>query len=200
MAYVAMSRQSYVAMPLSEAQLATMSPSQVSLELSVLESLKTKLLKKQEAIEKRDLETQAAMKEEDEEHTRTLKRQPKRLKEALASKRLKEAHKDRDRRPEALASLERTYSFEDLETLASLKRTYEKPDEKQRLKCEVQHGLLVDEIAAKRSSKPGESDSAKLTWSPGAGAIASHYRGLAIESLAAKARLHQKYQGSLPCH
>ena len=43
MAYVAMNRQSHVAMPLSDAQLATMSPSQVSLELSVVESLKTKL-------------------------------------------------------------------------------------------------------------------------------------------------------------
>ena len=116
MAYVAMSRQSYVAMPLSEAQLATMRPSQLSLELSVLESLKTKLLKKQEAIEKRDLETQAAMKEEDEQHTRTLKRQSKRLKEAMAR-----------RRSYGPLPLGRTYSFEDLETLASLKRTYEPP-------------------------------------------------------------------------
>ena len=88
----------------------------------------------------------------------------------------------------------------DLETLEELKGTYEQPDKKQRLTCEFQHGFLVDEITAKRISKPGESDSSKLIWSPGAEAIASHYLGLAIESLAAKARLHQKYQGSLPGH
>ena len=180
MAYVAMSRQSYVAMPLAEAQLATTSPSQVRLELSVLESLKTKLLKKQEAIEKRDLETQAAMKEEDEEHTRTLKRQSKRLKEAMGR-----------RRSYGPLPLERTYSFEDLETLASLKRTYEPQVKIQTWTCEFQHVLLVDELTAKRISKPGESDSSKSIWSPGAEAIASHHRGLAkakVDMLLAKAR------------
>jgi hypothetical protein len=130
-------------------------------------------LKKQEAIEKRDLETQAAMKEEYEEYEITLKRQSKRLKEALASKRL------RDQQPEALASLERTYSVEDLETLASLKRTYEPPVKIQRLTCEFQHVLLVDELTAKRMS-------------PGAEAIASHHRGLAkakVDMLLAKAKV-----------
>ena len=181
MAYVAMSRQSYVAMPLSEAQLATMSPSQLSLEISVLESLKTKLLKKQVAIEKRDLETQAAMKEKDEEHTRTLKRQSKRLKEAM----------DR-RRSYGPLPLERTYSFEDLETWASLKRTYELPVKIQSLTCECQHVHLVDELSAKRISKPGESDSSKSIWSPGAEAIASHHRGLAkakVDMLLAEAKV-----------
>ena len=82
MAYVAMSHQSHVAMPLSEAQLATMSPSQISLELKVLDSLKTKLLKAQGIHKVRDLETQAAIEEEqeDEEHTKTLKRQAKSFK------------------------------------------------------------------------------------------------------------------------
>ena len=60
-----------------------------------------------------------------------------------------------------------TYSVADLETLEELKRTYEQPDKKQRLTCEFQHGLLVDEITAKRISKPGESDSSKSIWSPG---------------------------------
>ena len=95
----------------------------------------------------------------------------------------------------------------DLETLEELKGTYEQPDKKQRLTCEFQHGLSeawrvrhFKEDSAKRISKPGESDTSKLIWNPGAEGIRSHYRGLAIESLAAKARLHQKYQGSLPGH
>jgi hypothetical protein len=178
MAYVAMSRRSYFTKPLSaesESQLQTMSLSQLQIERSVLESIKTKLLKKQEALEKRDRETQAAMKVEAEalEEERTLKRQSIRLKEALASKRL------RDQQPEALASLERTYSVEDLETLASLKRTYEPPVKIQRLTCEFQHVLLVDELTAKRMS-------------PGAEAIASHHRGLAkakVDMLLAKAKV-----------
>ena len=212
MAYVAMSRRSYFTKPLSaesESQLQTMSLSQLQIERSVLESIKTKLLNKQEALEKEDRETQAAMKEEYEELEKSnrLKRQSNRLKEpssrAIAfSKQMKDRlaamkeAQDKDLDP----SLAMTYSFEDLETLASLKRTYEQPDKKQRLTCEFQHGLLVDEIAAKRISKPDGSDRSTLIWSPGAEAIASHYRGLAIESLAAKARLHQKYQGSLPGH
>ena len=72
MAYVAMSRQSYVAMPLSEAQLATMSPSQVRPELKVLEGIKQKLLKAQ-GIHKVEEE------QEDEEH-KLLKRQAQLLK------------------------------------------------------------------------------------------------------------------------
>ena len=106
------------------------------------------------------LEEQSA--KEAEKHKKTLKRQAKFLKEAM------------DRRPE-------------VETLASLKRTYEfQPDKKQRPTCEFQHVLLGDEIAAKRISKPGESDSSKSIWSPGE--IAQKHRGLAIESLLAKAR------------
>ena len=85
-----------------------------------------------------------------------------------------------------------TYSSDDLETLAFLKKTYEPQDEKQRPTCEFQHGRLVDEIAAKRISKPGKSDSSKLTWSPDAEAIASHARGPASESLVAKARFQEK--------
>ena len=108
---------------------------------------------------------------------------------------MKEAQ-DKDLDP----SLAMTYSVADLETLKELKRTYEQPDKKQRSTCEFQHGLLVDEITAKRISKPGESDTSKLIWSPGAEAIRSQAYLLAIESLAAKARLHQKYQGSLPGH
>ena len=167
MAYVAMSRRSYFTKPLSaesESQLQTMSLSQLQIERSVLESINTKLLKKQEALEKRDRETQAAMEVEAEalEKERTLKRQSIRLKEALASKRL------RDQQPEpssgAIAfskqmkdrlaamkeaqeaamkdpSLAMTYSVADLETLEELKRTYEQPDKKQSLTCEFQNGL-----------------------------------------------------------
>ena len=86
MAYVAMSRRSYFTKPLSaesESQLQTMSLSQLQIERSVLESINTKLLKKQEALEKRDRETQAAMKEEYEEYEKSnrLKRPSNRLKE-----------------------------------------------------------------------------------------------------------------------
>ena len=75
MAYVAMSHQSHVAMPLSQSQLATMSPSQVRLELKVLEGIKLKLLKAQ-GIHK-------VKEEQDEEHkllkwqAQLLKRQAK---------------------------------------------------------------------------------------------------------------------------
>ena len=89
-------------------------------------------------------------------------------------------------------SLAMTYSFEDLETLTSLNRTYEPPVKMQRLNCEFQHVVLVDEIIAKRISKPGESDSSKSTWSPGAEAIASHHRGLAkakVDMYLAKAKV-----------
>ena len=58
--------------------------------------------------------------------------------------------------------------------------------------CEFQHVLLVDELTAKRISKPGESDSSKSTWSPGAEAIASHHRGLAkakVDMYLAKAKV-----------
>ena len=86
MAYVAMSRRSYFAKPLSaesESQLQTMSLSQLHIESSVLESIKTKLLKKQEALEKEDRETQAQMKEEYEQYEKSLrlKRQSNRPKE-----------------------------------------------------------------------------------------------------------------------
>ena len=86
MAYVAMSRQSYFTKPLSaesESQLQTMSLSQLQIECSVLESIKTKLLQKQEALEERDRETQAQMKEEYEQYQKLLrlKRQSNRLKE-----------------------------------------------------------------------------------------------------------------------
>ena len=81
-----MSRRSYFAKPLSaesESQLQTMSLSQLHIESSVLESIKTKLLKKQEALEKEDRETQAQMKEEYEQYEKSLrlKRQSNRLKE-----------------------------------------------------------------------------------------------------------------------
>ena len=145
------------------------------LELLRLEALKTELLKQQGIYKVSELVLEEQSAKEAEKHKKTLKRQAKFLKEAM------------DQRPE-------------VETLASLKRTYEQPDEKQRSTCEFQHGLLVDEIAAKRISKPGESDTSKLIWSPGAEAIRSQTYLLAIESLAAKARLHQKYQGSLPGH
>ena len=121
------------------------------------------------------------MKEEYEEYTRTLKRQSKQLKEAL----------DR-RRSYGPLPLERTYSFEDLETLASLKRTYEPPAKIQTWTCEFQHVLLVDELTAKRNSKPGDSDSSKSIWSPGAEAVASHHRGLAkakVDMLLAEAKV-----------
>ena len=148
MAYVAMSRRSYFTKPLSaesESQLQTMSLSQLQIECSVLESIKTKLLKKQEALEKMDRETQAAMKEEYEEYEKSLKeyrlkRQSNRLKEpssiAIAfSKRMKYRDEmiaqDKDLDP----SLAMTYSFEDLETLTSLNRTYEPPVKMQRLNC-----------------------------------------------------------------
>ena len=90
-----MSRQ-----PLSEAQLATMNPSQLSLELSVLEWLKTKLLKQQGIYKASELVLEEQSAKEAEKHKKTLKRQAKVLKEA------------EDRRPE-------------VETLVSLKRTYE---------------------------------------------------------------------------
>ena len=95
--------------------------------------------------------------------------------------------------------LERTYSFEDHKTLASLKRTYEPPVTIQRLTCGFQHVLLVDEIAAKRISKPGESDSSMKSggshqtlptgsaWMT-SGEIAQKYRGQAIETFLAEAR------------
>ena len=80
MAHVAMSRQSYVAMPLSEAQFATMSPSQVNLELQVLDSLKTKQLKAQGIHKVSDLVLEEQGAKAEEEHTKTLKRQAKLLK------------------------------------------------------------------------------------------------------------------------
>ena len=205
MAYVAMSRRSYFTKPLSaesESQLQTMSLSQLQIERSVLESIKTKLLKKQEALEKRDRETQAAMKEEYEEYEKSLKeyrlkRQSNRLKEpssrAIAfSKQMKDRHEMIAQDNYLEPSLAMTYSFEDLETLTSLNRTYEPPVNMQSLICEFQHVLLVDEIIAKRISKPGESDSSKSIWSPGAEAIASHHRGLAkakVDMLLAKAKV-----------
>jgi hypothetical protein len=67
MAYVAMSRRSYFTKLLSaesESQLQTISLSQLQIERSVLEPIKTNLLKKQEPIEKRDREMQEAMKVE----------------------------------------------------------------------------------------------------------------------------------------
>ena len=86
MAYVAMSRRSYFTKPLSaesESQLQTMSLSQLQIECSVLESIKTKMLQKQEALGERDRETQAQMKEEYEQYEKSLrlKRQSNRLKE-----------------------------------------------------------------------------------------------------------------------
>ena len=126
-----------------------------------------------------------------------LKQQSNRMKEpssiAIAfSKRMKYRDEmiaqDKDLDP----FLAMTYSFEDVETLTSLNRTYEPPVKMQRLSCEVQHVLLVDEIIAKRISKPGESDSSKSTWSPGAEAIASHHRGLAkakVDMLLAEAKV-----------
>ena len=107
MVYVAMSRQSYGLRTLSEAQLATMSPSQVSLELQVLDSLKTKLLKAQGIHKVSNLVLEEQLAREEEEHKKTLKRQAKLLKEAM------------DQRPE-------------VETLASRKRTYEPPAKIQR--------------------------------------------------------------------
>ena len=167
MAYVAMSRRSYFTKPLSaesESQLQTMSLSQLQIERSVLESIKTKLLNKQEALEKEDRETQAAMKEEYEEYERTLKRNFNRVKEAFKSKRMKDrlaAMKEAQEHKDLDPSLAETYSVDDLETLASLKRTYEQPDKKQRLTCEFQHGLSeawrvrhFNEDSAKRISKP----------------------------------------------
>ena len=50
-----------------------MSLSQLHIESSVLESIKTKLLKKQEALEKEDRETQAQMKEEYEQYAKSLR-------------------------------------------------------------------------------------------------------------------------------
>ena len=141
-----------------------MSPSQVARELSVLESLKTKLLKQQGIYKVSEFVLEEQSAKEAEEYKKTLKRQAKLLKEAM------------DQRPE-------------VETLASLKRTYEPPDKIQRLTCEFQHVLLVDEIAAKRISKPGESDNSKSIWSPGE--IAQKHRGLAkakVDMLLAKAR------------
>ena len=89
-----MSRQ-----PLSEAQLATMSPIQLSLELSRLEALKTELLKQQGFYEVSELVLEEQSAKEAEKHKKTVKRQAKFLKEAM------------DRRPE-------------VETLAYLKRKY----------------------------------------------------------------------------
>ena len=116
-----MSRQ-----PLSEAERGTMSPIQLSLELSRLEALKTEFLKQQGIYKVSELELEEQSAKEAEKNKKILKRQAKCLKEAM------------DRRPE-------------VETLASRRRAYEfQLDKKQRLTCEFQHVLLVDEIAAKR--------------------------------------------------
>ena len=102
MAYVAMSRRSYFTKPLSaesESLLHTMSLSQLQIKLLQTKLLQTKLLQKQEALEERDRETQAQMKEEYEQYEKSLrlKRQSNRLKEPNSkatafSKQMKDRH------------------------------------------------------------------------------------------------------------
>ena len=158
-------------LPEYQKMISIMSYRQLHTELSTLESLKTQVMKKQEADEANNRELHAALKKEGEEleDQRRKKRQFNRLKETL------EAPTQHGRIGPSLATVEALESsFPDLETLASLKqkgRHAVNTDVKQMSTCEI-----LDEITACHDAK----------------AIASRARELAIESLAAKARVRER--------
>ena len=168
-------------LPEYQSTIATMSNRQLHTELSTLESLKTQVMKKQEADEANNGELHAALKKEGEEleDQNRKKRQFNRLKETL------EAPTQHGRIAPSLETIEALESsFPNLETLASLKK-------KGRLAV---HAKILDEIctAWPQSTALHAKIVDEIIAFHGAKAIASRARELAIESLAAKARVQER--------
>ena len=170
-------------LPEYQSTIATMSYRQLHTELSTLESLKTQVMKKQEADEANNRELHAALKKEGEEleDQNRKKRQFNRLKETLEAP----TQHGRIATSPSLETIEALESsFPDLETLASLKKKGR----------HAVHAKILDEIctAWPKSTALHAKILDEITACHGAKAIASRARELAIESLAAKARVQER--------